>query len=485
MTLNKYPGKKLLFLLSVVLFLATSCQKQPNLLFGNSYTNDNNSSNIVVVDTSTVLLSTVFSDSVSTNGTGYLMVGSYNDPYIGNITSDAYWQVSPPSNIPSLSPINDKYDSIGLLLFFKKNGPFYGDSTYSQNYVVNQVDSLYQLATFQNGFNSKSILPVDPNPLGQTGPIFIYPTQRDTLPYISQGAGQGDTVKIRLDDNLGKQLYNMAYSLSDTLKNITKWINWFHGLRLSAQSVLNTGSTGAIYGFKDSCIMRIYYREAGVVSTQKYLDFNITNRSLAFNHLDRQFATRPNPGPTTALDQLQLPTAKVQPPPATLSKLTANAAYVQTMTGLNVKLTFPYLKAIALRPDYIGLLRATLTIRPVPGSMTTQWRVPPTLGIYTTDQNNELGIPVPAIGLSGAQTGNLTLNYFAPLTTAYTYDVTAFIKAQITNNASNSTDLGLMLSVPSPTNVTDWRRLVIADQTYPVNQRVLLNVYYISLFPHQ
>jgi len=485
MTLNKYPGKQLLFLLSVVLFLGTSCQKQPNLRFGNTYTNDNNSSNIVVVDTSTVLLSTVFSDSTATNGTGYLMVGSYNDPYLGNVTSRAYWQVAPPGNLPAISPINDRYDSIGLLLFFKKNNPWYGDTTYNQNYVVSQVDSLYQLATYQYGFNSKSVLPISPTPLGQTGPISIYPTRRDTLPYISQGFAQGDTVKIKLDDNLGKQLYNMVYSLSDTLKNVTKWLNWFHGLCMSSQSVLNSGQTGAIYGFKDSCIMRIYYRSAGVTSTQKYIDFNITNRSLAFNHLDRQFATRPNPGPATPLDKLKLPTAIVQPPPATVSALTGNAAYVQSITGLNVKLSFPYLRAIALRPDYIGLLRATLTVRPVPGSMTTQWRIPPSLGIYTTDQNNGLGIPIPAIGLSGAQTGNLSLNYFAPLTTTYTYDVTAFVKAQITNNAANATDQGLLLSVPSPANTSDWRRLVIADQTYPVNQRVLLNVYYISLFPHQ
>src|SRR5262249_15085894 len=162
--------------------------------------------------------------------------------------------------------------------------------------------------------------------------------------------------------DLGKQLYNMVYSLSDTIKNVTKWLNWFHGLCLSSKSVLGSGQTGAIYGFKDSCIMRIYYREAGIISTQKYIDFNITNRSLAFNHIYKQFADKQSPG--TALDKLQLPTATVQPPPATLSKNTGNAAYVQSITGLNVKLSFPYLKAIALRPDYIGLLRATLTIRP-------------------------------------------------------------------------------------------------------------------------
>jgi len=126
MTLFKYPGKKLLFFLSVVLFLGTSCQKQPNLLFGNSYTNDNNGANIVVVDTSTVLLSTVYTDSTSTNGTGYLMVGSYNDPYLGNITSRAYWQVAPPSigactgkstrprNQEAMNPQSEPVTSMGI-----------------------------------------------------------------------------------------------------------------------------------------------------------------------------------------------------------------------------------------------------------------------------------------------------------------------------------------------------------------------------------
>ena len=476
MTIHKYPRKKLLLLSSLlVVFFLTSCQKQPNLLFGNSYTNDNSGGNVVVVDTSTVLLSTVYTDSTSTNGTGYLMVGSYNDSYLGNVTSRAFWQVAPPSSLPAISPINNRYDSIGLILFFKKANPWYGDTTYSQTYVVNQVDSLYQLATFQRGFFSNSNLPVDPNELGRTNPLFIFPTKGDTVPYTSQAIG--DTVKIRLRDDLGNQLYNMVYSLSDTVKNASIWTNWFHGLCLSAAATAPAGSTGAIYGFKDSAIMRIYYREAGIISSEKFIDFNVTNRSLAFNSIRTNYANTP-------LQNLQKPTQSVQPPPATLSKLTGNAAYVQPITGLNVKISFPNLKAIALRPDYIGLLRATLTIRPVPGSFNTEWRLPPSLGIYATDQNNQLGVPIPGAGIAGAQTGNLSLNYFAPLTTAYTYDVTAFIKQQITNNASNAADQGLILSAPAPANVADFRRVVLADQTYQVSQRVLLNVYYISLFPH-
>lgn len=474
MTIHKYPRKELLFLLSSVLalFFLSSCQKQPNLRFGNDYTDDNNSANVVVVDSSTVLMTTTFEDSTSTSGTGFLMVGNYKDPYLGKVTSRAFWQVAPPSSLPSLSPINNQYDSIGLILFYRKNAPWYGDTTSLQSYVVNQVDTLYQLGSFQRGFFSNSSLRINPTPLGATAPMFIFPTKLDSFPLTSQGIR--DTVKIRLDDNLGRRLYNMVYTLSDSVKNPTVWLNWFHGLCLSPGNT--TGN--AIYGFHDSAIMRIYYREAGYVSTVKFIDFNITNTGLQFNNIRSDYTG-------TALQNLKKPTQTVQPPPETPAALTGNASYVQTITGLNVKVTFPYLNKIALRPDYIGLLRAQLTVRPVPGSFSTTWRLPPQLGVYLTDQNNQIGTPIPAAGVAGAQTGNLNVNYFNPLTTTYTYDVTSFIRQQITNNASNAAQTGLLLSVPSSANVSDFRRLVIADQTYPVNQRITLSVYYISLFPHQ
>jgi hypothetical protein len=42
-----------------------------------------------------------------------------------------------------------------------------------------------------------------------------------------------------------------------------------------------------------------------------------------------------------------------------------------------------------------------------------------------------------------------------------------------------------MLSITSPATLTQWRRLAIADQSFPTEQRIILSVYYISLYPHQ
>ena len=479
MTIYKYPRKKLLFLFSSLLavFFLTSCQKQPTIRFGDLYTDNNNGSNVVVVDTSTVLVSTIYNDSTFTNGTGFLMAGTYKDPYLGTITSRAFFQVAAPISLPSLSSVNNTYDSIALLVFFKANNPWYGDTTSLQNYVVNQVDTLYQLnPPLVNGFFSNNSLPIDPTPLGQTGPFFIRPTALDSTPITSQGSR--DTVMIRLDDNLGRRLYNMVYTLSDSINNPTSFQNWFHGLCLSTDGI-GSGGTGAIFGFKDSCVMRIYYRTAGVY-LQQFIDFPITNRSEAFNSI------RTNRTGSPAANIKTLPPGYNYNviPPTTPSTATGNAGYMQAITGLTVRLRFPTVKTIALRPDYIGLLRATLTVRPVPDSWSTTWRLAPQLGVYSTDQSNLLGTPIPATGASGSQTGNLVVDNFNPQNAAYTYDVTSFVKAVITNNATNADSLGLILTAPPPNNVADFRRVIVADQSYRTNQRTTLSVYYISLFPH-
>ena len=466
--IHNYLKKEWLFLLTSIstLFFLVSCQKQPNLVFGSTYVQDNGSANIIVVDTSTAIMSTVYTDSTATAGTGYLMVGNYRDAYLGQISTRAFLQLEAPPSQPTLTAF-DTYDSIALILLFKKSNPYYGDSTLAQSFVVNQVDSAYQLGSFQRGWFSNSRLPINPNPLGSTS-VIIAPN----IPSTSQGAA--DSVIIRLNDSLGEQLYNMVYNRSDTITKPANWLGWFNGLCISP----GPGSQGAIYGFQDSAVMRIYYRENSVVSTQKFIDFGLTNKSFQFNNITEDWTG-------TALANLAKPTQYAQPPPATPSTSTANASYIQSIGGLNVKLVFPYLNGIALRPDYLGVLRAQLTVRPVPGSYSTTWRLPPQIGLYFTDQNNLIGSPIPAAGTASAQTGALFLDYFHPLNTEYNYDVTNFVKAMIANTSVTGVQPGLMLSVPAPANTASFTRAVLADPTYPVAQRITLSVYYISLYPHQ
>jgi hypothetical protein len=372
--------------------------------------------------------------------------------------------------LPALDPERDAYDSMGMVLFFRKSNPFYGDTTLPQTFEVHQViDSLYQLnAPGQLGWWSNNYLPLGPS-LGSTT-VTIAPN----LAYTSQNAG--DTVKIRMDDALGQELYNMAYNKSDTLMNLPTFLNWFKGLAITPGS----GSPGGtMYGFFDSCLMQVYYREnTNGASVTKAISFTLYNRTGQWNYITTNRTGSP-------MANLAKPTTSAQPPPATPSSLTGNASYVDNMLGLTTKLTFPYLSAISQRPDYIGLLRAQLTIVPLAGSFNTTWTLPPQVGVYFTDLHNELGPGIFSQGTASAQTGNLTPNYLAPLLSTYTYDVTSFVANQIANTAPGANQVGMMLSIPSPANLSQWRRLAIADQSFPLQQRITLTVFYISLYPHQ
>jgi hypothetical protein len=473
MTINKYQKREAFQLLSPVLFLCfllTSCQKQPILNFGSNFNGDNGSANIVVVDTATVLMSTVRVDSTATAGTGFLQVGQYKDDYFGTIRSRAFLQVAS-SSLPKITAF-DGYDSLYLILRYKKGNPFYGDTTSEMTINVNQVNELYQLsdARQQRAFYSNWSFGTDPTPLG-SAKVKMYPS----VPYSTQGFG--DSVKIKLDSALGAQLYNMIYNNADTITKTANWLNWFHGLCISADPA--SGSRGAIYGFGDSAVMRIYYHAVANSTTIKYIDFGMTNKSFQFNNVtvDRSAS------PLAALKAPD-PNLPTQIPPATLSTDLGGAGYLQSATGLNVKLTFPYLNGIAHRADYLSVVRAVLTVRPVGNSFTTTWTLPPQLSIDYTDLYNLIGAAVPSSTTGAAQSGSMTVNYAIPQNTTYTYDVTNFVKNQILNVAVGAADRGVMLSVPSPNNVNSFARAVLADANAPTTQKVTLSVYYLSLYPH-
>ncbi|HEV3325080.1 MAG TPA: DUF4270 family protein, partial [Puia sp.] len=436
--IHHYLRKELLILLSsiVTLFFLAGCEKQPDVgQFGNSNVTDNSSANIVVVDSSTIDMSTVYVDSTATAGTGFLMVGSYNDAYLGQISSQAYLQVRPPAGLPALDPQTDTYDSIGMVLLFPKSNPYYGDTTLAQTYVVNRVDTLYQLPNYSNGWFSNMSLPLGPV-LG-SNTVSIAPNR----PYTSQNPP--DTVLIRMDDGLGQEMYNMIYNKSDTMTSLTTFLNWFGGLCISA----GAGSQGVMYGFKDSALLRIYYRSnTGGASVTKTVDFTIYSRASQWNHITNDRTGSP-------LANLATPTSVTQPPPLTPSNLTGHASYVDNIIGLTTKMTFPFLNSISQRPDYIGLLRAQLTVIPLAGTFNTTWTLPPQVGIYTTDLHNTLIGPILSTGSSGVQTGSLVPNYFTPLQSTYTYDVTNFVASQIVNNNQGASQTGIMLSIPSPTNL--------------------------------
>jgi len=438
-----------LFLLTVLaIFLLAACQK-PSINFGTTFTNEN-TTNVVAVDTFGVSLSTVLVDSFATAGTGSLLIGRYKDPYFGTVTSKTYLQVTPPAVLPIISNLA-AYDSLSLILRINKG--FYGDTTTVQRYTVSQLTSVIELPVTQLTFFSNSKIPYDPSPLGyadaQINPTAFFTSQK-----------LNDSVKIKLPDSMGQELYNLLYNQSDTVRNINTFLGYFKGFAIYPDD----NSMGSIYGFKDTVIMRLYYHEPGLVYTPKFIDFLLNNKQYQFNQItyDRTGT------PTAPIDSLHDEVA---------STLTGNAAYIQGTTGLEMKVRFPTIGNLLQYPDYLSVLKAVLTIKPVEGTYSPTLALPPTLGVSTTDPSNTIGPSLPF------GNGNLVIDYVYGANTSYTYDITPYIKQQILLGPQNNNNDGLMFYVPLPANNTTFNRVVVGDQFTPKDiNKINLKIYYASFY---
>jgi hypothetical protein len=230
-----------------------------------------------------------------------------------------------------------------------------------------------------------------------------------------------------------------------------------------------------MYGFKDTVTMRLFYHQPGVYTTYNYVDFTLYNRFNQFNHITTDRTGTPLAALSAAHANRPNPQIYAEAPSSQMNK----AMYVQSATGIQGKIRFPSLNTVLALPGYLGILRAQLILKPIVGTFSPELGLPPQIMLSQTDANNQLGSPI--FSGSGVEYGNLFIDYSGSGTTAYSYDITSYIKQQLTIGGNN-TD-GLMLSLPSPASYTIFNRAVFGDATNK-NYNVTLNLYYISL-PHQ
>jgi hypothetical protein len=444
----------------LIIFFFISCDK-PTINFGNSFIT-NNSTSIVVIDTSTLLLSTISLDSFPTTATGTQLIGRYHDDYFGTITSESFLQIGPPPNVPIISNLAT-LDSISLIM--RLNKTFYGDTTTQIKFNVSQLDTTITLPapTIQSTFYNNSSIPFNPIAWGSTT-VTISPTALHTTQDFQ------DSVKIRLPDSLGAKLLSLMQFRSDTVTNTNSFLSYFKGLCIYPDA----SSSGVIYGFRDTAFVKLYYHEPGVITNYTYVILPFNTKTHQFNNIsfDRtgtQLASINNPAyavPNTITHQL--------PSSAT----TDSSVYLQGGTGLQVKINFPYISNLLQLPDYIAILRANLILQPKVGTYTPEIALPPQVVLSQSNSTNTIGAAISGAG--GRATGSLIVDYIYGQNTYYSYDITSYIKAIITDPLV--TQDALIFNIPSPASVTTMNRAVFQNKKYSTsNYNVSLKIYYISL----
>lgn len=422
-------------------FIFSACDK-PQIQFGQAYVSDTYT-NIVLVDTLSANLSTVYRDSVSTSGSATILAGSYFDNSFGKITASSFVELSP----PALTTLDTKsvYDS--LVLIMRPNKTYYGDTTLSSQISVYQLTNPINFPLYQTSFYNNTNFPVDPTPLG-TSTTLIYPNITDS-------------VFIRLSDAKGNELFNLYNSGDYTIQNTTSFINYFKGLKIAPAP----NGMHAIYGFNDTVTMRLYYHVNGLFTTPKILDFKY------YNGDNKQFNQVLSDRSGTPLSSFGGVDNEIS------SANTNNSSYSQYITGFIPKVQFPTIRSLLLRPDYLKIIKAELIVIPVNQTYTGFTLLPPQLYAYKTDQLNNLGAPLVSPTTNGYQTGNLVIDPLYNSNTTYTYDVTSYLQQQISINYANQN--GLLLIPPSPASTTTFNRLVIGDKNNSGGS-LQLKVYYVS-----
>ena len=410
--------------------LLTSCSRK-DIEFGD--TPENSYTRLVYVDTVQAVLSTVLLDSFVTNSAESFLVGTYSDPYLGRISTQPFFQMTIPSEEVEITN-NTQYDSLCLVVHLDHY--YYGDTTQTPTLQVYRLAQPidYTYATYL--YNTSSV-PVEPVLLGSLR-YRIHP-------------GTDDSIRIRLSDNLGQELFEKLKQQSSDITSGQNFTNYFNGLSLS----VSANDTLAVYGLSgggNNITMRLFYHTSIPYTEKKQVDFPSLANTYAFNRVvsDRSGTLLQGVSGLTEIS----------------SSLTGHASYTQVGAGLYSKITFPSLKGILENDQLVKLIDAKIVLRPLRTSFDLyQFRLPDSLYLARTDASNIPGSLVYDPTGTTVQYANPVIDELYGLNSNYSFDVTAYINNLLTTDGT--ADDGFFLIQKETATMRRLDRAVMGDGQHP------------------
>ena len=339
--LSRAIGTKFFLFLSLGAILSlTSCDESS--VVGLDVQPSNDLLHVGWKDTTTLYTQTVKEDSLRTDelliGSGIGLIGKFFDPVFGISNASMYTQLRIPTDITSTSNfgVNPVCDSIVLSLVYEP-------LTYGTRPRKAQTLNVYELlgdlsksSTYYSGNTiSKSSLDLTEF---HAGHVFI-PRPLDSVNNIygpSQEPKLRPQIRARMDKNLGQLILNngAAGSSSLNLSDEAHFQSFFKGLYITTEntSTLTSPYDGNIMRFYMGLSNLIIYYHHDSPAPDTALSYTISLGSVArFNHFSHDYSAA-NP-----LLNLQLSST----PPAPASN---SVNFIQSMSGVKTKVTFPYIK---------------------------------------------------------------------------------------------------------------------------------------------
>ncbi len=410
---------------------------------------------VQLIDTFTVRASTFMMDSVPTSNTASMLVGQYNDTNFGKVKSVAYAKLKLGGKFRLEEKNQPVFDSIVFISYY--NRYYYGDTTKMQTISFHRVSEEMKRPKNNIFYNSDSFK-YDEQPLGN----IQFKAEPNTT---EKRKGEEDNVKsvpldlrIRLNDDFGKHLMELALQNSDTLVEQKMFEEMMPGFCL----VPNADDDAAIIGLypyardnRNSRIdtltkVRLYYHEerGSSPNTSKKFDLKLGEGNYIFNNIVSDRAGTP-------LESLALQKEDIS------SELTADATYVQGGIGVKTKLEIPYLRNLYQLGVTGALLKAELLMFPeVENHGNIMYPLPRTFTLSLCDGRNRV-ISV----LSSPKNAEVPLlaeliveqqyeeDYY------YSFDITNFVNGVLANVYTEETQ-SLIVDLNAPADTDSVNRVI-------------------------
>lgn len=429
------------FIVSVVLLLSCETESSQFEIGGDLV---ESKSKISLVDTFLIQLSTVKYDSLPTSGTANALVGYFENDQTGSIELNSYFTVDLPSGLTAVDS-EAVFDSLILTLYYGEY--LIGDTTTMQTLQVYRLKE--ELMLQEDDYSVEYLFNTSRFPAEDLtcGELFF-------LPQVHK-----ESIEIRLDDKLGRELLQLGKDKADEVLNNTNFNAFFKGL------VLKPGENpdSRVLSFStDSIKLQLHTHVAGQYEHDELvIDFNLSENN---NHFNALISDRSG----TDFENLISEREKL------FSRISGDKSFIQGTAGVLVRVDFPSLNELYKLEDHI-LLKAELVLRPSPESFASD--VPQTLHFYETGKINQMNDQLVDAD-DNVVYANLALDELYKENSYYIADITTFLSAELAGSYYNI-DHGLLVTVPLSDFKSQTDHLILEGEKSS-RYKPTLNLYFLT-----
>lgn len=390
------------------------------------------------IESATIKLDSFPTSTGKTGGTLYnLIVGAIDDPVTGLTVATPYFSVIPSGG----NTINGIHNFDSITFNIQYNGQIWGDTNQIQTFHLYQLSELPTLDPLNDLLYNITVTPHNPEPLG-------------TYQILARSQNLNN-FRMRLDDEIGRELFDKVKYGDQDIKNAHYFIQYFKGLTL-VPDVNNT----CIFGFSsvtDSVSLQLHFHDA-----EKQMVYKFTPSSAyseyTYENLKNDAAGTPYAAITKQSQGLSFYDAK-----------TGNARYGQVVTqglsGYAIKMRLPIAPA---GEKYRTIVKAEIELRPQRGSY-NKIKLPEILYLYQSNPQNDI-ISTISKPDGSIISGKLIREVNKPEEERYIINITDYYNTLCQDAAADSKNY-VIVSIPADQMSSSFNRLT-------VDRIPVLNIYY-------